>query len=206
MPKAAPKSHPSRNAGVQSRSRNKHKPQPKPDHSPAETLTDRDRIFVEHMLHYNCEIGPLLEMQKGVHSIFRPWTEKECKKLLAMPKIQAELTKRRERQELANAKSASRAGDLTPEFLKASLADAIEESTGIAKVTGITLGLTVTAVLAKNELLQRPELKAGPSVYRALQSTVVQRVTETITQTSETVAPLPEKPALPAADVEILDY
>jgi hypothetical protein len=183
-----------------------------PDVDAAPPLTERERIFVEHFLFHH-EIPPLLQMQAGLHSVFRHWTMKECEALLASPHIQEELIRRRELEELANAQQKARmravlalAKDLTPEFVKGELVESIEQSVGKDKVRAVGLGLAVTGVLSKGELFTPPDPKSNPAeIYRRLQITTLQRTTETITQTEE-IAGEPERPALPAPDIEILDY
>lgn len=214
-PKQHPAPKPSRSPrGFETRPpRSKRKPKPAPASAPPpqnpflelQPLTDRGRLFIEHILLYH-DVDAMLNLEPSPCSLFEPWTAKECKTLQAMPEIQRAIRERRHRQEVFNARSALTARELTPEFLKASLVRSIKKSEGVAQMTGIEMGFVVTGVVAKGQLIVPVEQTSAPNIYRALQTTTMQRVTETITQTKE--IPAADNRALPppTLEAEILDY
>jgi hypothetical protein len=170
----------------------------------------RDKLFIERFVSFR-DVARCAEYVCDRHKDSPPmFALEECEAIYARPEIKAAINERIEMAELEHARLSLTSGKLRdPAFLDSHTAANVEECPpGAAKTGALKLGYIVAGVIAKNELALRPQdPNAKPNIYRALQTTTVQRVTETITETKEIEVPAPEKPALPAAEEdEVLDY
>jgi hypothetical protein len=178
-------------------------PSQKPDFS------RRERLFIEKLVAAGGDLKAIPELFPNPKAT-RRMSMKECREMWARPEIREECESRLELEETENARQLARASRLRdPHWRDAHAVENVENAEpGAAKSRALETACVLAGVMAGRELVWKPEDgKVKPNIYRALQTTTVERVTETITQTQEvsTETPAPPLPALDSAD-EILEY
>lgn len=179
---------------------------------PKPKLSRRDRLFIEHYLAAG-DLESVAKVTARSHQGigFPTFSLEDCTAMWERPDIREECEARIEMEATENARQLAKAKRLAPEFLSAHIVENIENAEpGSHKTKALELGCIVTGLIAKGELTPpKTQAENTPTIYRALQTTTVRRVTEEITQTQGLPAEPPVievKSLKPTDDSDVVDY